>query len=546
MRSGRRAGIGSRGSGIEPRVPGIAVALALAVAITVPAPVLAQGSAHPGQPVYDRWCAGCHGVDGDGQGSSAAFMVPRPRDFTDALYQIRTTPSGALPTDADIMKVIDEGMPGTAMPGWDGVLSRSERESLVDYLKTFSRFFEMEDAPPALEVGSAPRATDDAIESGRRVYQQVECWKCHGQAGRGDGASAPTQTDDRGYPIRPADLTENWFFNGGGSVEAIYTRLITGLDGTPMPSFADLVEAGVITDDELWHLALYVRSLSPERTPRVRDVIRAGLVDGELPSTPDDEAWDGADRFYVPLVGQIILEPRWFAPTVDGVWVEALHNGQELAMRLTWHDPSQSPDPVWNDWLALVARHVEPAPDDGAGSAPDAFTIQFPSTMPEGRRLPFFLGGDTRESVYLWSWRSDRDGIEEALGRGVDQVEPLVRTETSPAAAAAFDEGRWRLVVRRTLASPEPERRIDMPTGTAIPVAFFARDGSNGETELRGSVSSWYYLWLDRPVAATVYVLPVVAALITALLGFLLVARAQRVHRRTSVSSEHETILEGA
>lgn len=538
--------VGRRFTGLGERLSRGLPALAMATALALPTMLTAQEAEHPGKAPYDRWCAECHGVDGDGQGSAAAWMLPRPRDFTDALYQIRTTPSGALPTDADIMKVIDEGMPGTAMPGWEGQLSRGEREGLVDYLKTFSRFFEAEDAPPAIEVGGAPRMTDEAIESGRRVYQQVECWKCHGQEGRGDGASAPTQTDEQGYPIRPADLSENWLFNGGGTVEDIYTRLLTGLDGTPMPSFADLVDGGVITEDELWHLAGYVRSLSPEKAPRVRDVIRAALVEGELPSDPADEAWEDVERFYIPLVGQIILEPRWFAPTVDGVWVEALHDGEELALRLTWHDPSESPDPAWDEWRALLARHVEPAPEEGAGSAPDAFTIQFPATMPEGRRLPFFLGGDSREPVYLWSWRSDREGIEEALGRGVAQVEPLPATPASPAAASAFDQGRWRLVVRRSLASSEPERRIAMPTGTAVPVAFFARDGSNGETELRGSVSSWYYLWLDEPVAARVYVLPVLAALITALLGFLLVARAQRVHRRTTVSTESETLLEGA
>src|SRR5690606_466951 len=182
----------------------LAISLALALA---PTPARGQGEGqgqgqgHPGKPIYDRWCAGCHGVDGRGEGEAAAYMLPRPRDFTRALYQVRTTASGGLPTDADLLRVIDEGMPGTAMPGWRTLLSRSERDALVDYLKTFSRFFGQGEPPQALAFGSAPRASEEVLREGREFYERIECWKCHGQAGRGDGPSAPTQADDAGFPI---------------------------------------------------------------------------------------------------------------------------------------------------------------------------------------------------------------------------------------------------------------------------------------------------------------------------------------------------------
>ncbi|HUE77019.1 MAG TPA: c-type cytochrome [Longimicrobiales bacterium] len=512
-----------------------------------PAPASAQEPAadHPGKPVYDQWCAGCHGVEGDGEGPSAAWMLPRPRDFTDALYQIRTTPSGQLPTDADILRMIDEGMPGTAMPGWESQLSQRQRNDLVNYLKTFSRFFAMEDAPPAIEIGRAPRMSEDAIAEGREIYQRVECWKCHGDAGRGDGASAPTQADDRDFPIRPVDLTENWLFNGGGSLEEIYTRLRTGLDGTPMPSFSDLVDAGVITDEQLWRLAGYVRSLSPERAPEARDVVRAGLADA-LPSSVDDEAWEDAERYYIPLVGQIVIQPRWFSPTVDGVWVQALHDGETLAMRLTWHDPSRSPDPLWEPWRESLARFMEPTEgEQPASHPPDAFTVQFPSVMPEGRDLPYFLGGDSRSPAYLWRWRSDRQGIEEAHSRGLGQAEALAPAEGAGlGGTAAFEEGAWTLVIHRRLESMEPERRIGFPTGEPIPIAFFAQDGSSGEAGNRGSISSWYFLHLDRPVAASVYVVPIAATLLTALLGVGVVAQARRAPR--SAEQDNTTLLEGA
>lgn len=506
-------------------------------------PAVAQDQ-HAGQAVYEKWCAGCHGVDGDGQGPAAAWMLPRPRDFTEALYQIRTTPSGALPTDADIRRIIDRGMPGTTMPGWEDHLSRAERDALVDYLKGFSRFFEMEDAPPPLEIGSAPGASADALEEGRRIYQEMECWKCHGQQGRGDGPSAPTQTDDAGYPIRPVDLTENWMFNGGGTVEDIYTRLRTGLDGTPMPSFADLVDAGVLTDEGLWNLAHYVRSLAPEEAPAVSDVVRAARMEGELPASPSDSAWAGIPRFYIPLVGQIIREPRLFSPAVDGVWVQAVHDQETLALRFVWHDPSRSPDPAWDDWRALLAQHLEPHEGGAAAAdAPDAFTLQFPTTMPEGRALPYFLGGDAGDPVYRWRWTSADEGVTEQLARGLTDAQPLPPGPGSPSAAAEFEAGEWRLAVRRPLASDDPERRLDLAVGEPIPVAFFIQDGSSGETDARGAVSSWYYLYLDTPVAATTYTLPIAAALLTALLGWALVARTRRAARRAP-EAEPRTVME--
>ncbi|MGH7550265.1 MAG: c-type cytochrome [Gemmatimonadota bacterium] len=513
--------------------------------------------AHPGQATYDRWCAGCHGAEGRGEGPAATTMLPRPRDFTTALYQIRTTPSGALPTDADILRVIDEGMPGTAMPGWRDQLSQERRESLVDYLKTFSAFFEDGEAPEPIAIGSPPGGGEQAIAEGREIYQKIECWKCHGQAGRGDGQSAPTLEDDAGLPIRAVDLTEGWNFNGGSSVEAIYTRLRTGLDGTPMPSFSDLIDAEVVTEEQLWRVAHYVKSLSPE-TPQVREVVRVALTEEELPTMPDDERWAEVERFYLPLVGQVIEEPRWFAPSVDGVWVQALHDGTDLVVLVTWHDPSQSPDPDWQEWKAKIEAAMSPPDDTAAAVTPadtaaamppadttaavtpapqggqlqlgdpsDSLVLQFPPTIPEGMERPYFLMGSASDPVYLWVWSSGREGAREAVARGLAELQPLPG-EPILTAEAKFTEGAWRLLIRRPLRGEEVEGRLQFETGRAIPMAVFAWDGSNSEAGHQGSISTWYFLYLDRPTGGGVYVWPVLATLLTVGLGLVLVNRAQR------------------
>ncbi len=171
----------------------------------------AQDGDDLGEVTYVKWCAGCHGVDGTGNGTGAEYMLPRPRDFTEARYQIRTTASGELPTDDDILAIIDRGMPGTTMPGWENLLSDDEKEALVEYLKSFSRFFTPDEVPQPLDFGGATRVNDDVLAEGERLFREVaDCASCLGEGGRGDGESSPTLTaDETDLPIRAADLTEN-------------------------------------------------------------------------------------------------------------------------------------------------------------------------------------------------------------------------------------------------------------------------------------------------------------------------------------------------
>jgi mono/diheme cytochrome c family protein len=513
----------------------MALVIVFAAASALPARSLsAQDGDDLGQVTYDRWCAGCHGVDGTGDSDGAGYMLPRPRDFTQALYQIRTTASGDLPTDDDILNIIDVGMPGTTMPGWEELLSDDERQALVQYLKTFSRFFGPDEAPQPLDFGGATRSSADVLAEGERLFREVaDCAACHGDGGRGDGESSTTLEDDSGFPVRAADLTENWLFNGGGDVEDIYRRLLTGLNGTPMPSLADVVAAGVITNDQLWAIAHYVRSLSPEDPPGITEVVRGVLFeDVPLPASVEDEAWEGVERAYLPLVGQIIVMPRWFDPRVDGVWVQAAHDGETVAVRVSWSDPNNSPDPLWADFKSQVISLMQPKEGDpqDEGPTPDQLMVQFPMQMPEGMERPFFLRGDNRRPVYLWQWQSDRDDALEGEARGVG-TEAFQSEGQDLTVDVSHADGQWQVMFTRPLVT-EDEGDLDFVTGEAIPMALFAWDGDNGESGTRGSVSSWYYLFLEDPTPATVYVAPALAMMLTAALGFLVVGRAQKRARK--------------
>src|SRR2546430_9567521 len=204
----RETGNGKRGWPVSSRRR-VCLAVFLALA-RVPFPVsrvlTAQDTTH-GKAVYVKWCAGCHGDTGAGDGPAASHMLPRPRDFTGAIYRIRTTASGQLPTDQDVLRSIDEGLPGTAMPAWKDRLSDRERRDVLAYLKTFSAFFQdtsQHIVPLAFSKEPGGARSAEALKVGRQFYDSIGCWKCHGKAGRGGGPPpAARKNGPRGARLAP-------------------------------------------------------------------------------------------------------------------------------------------------------------------------------------------------------------------------------------------------------------------------------------------------------------------------------------------------------
>ena len=218
------------------------------------------GNPKHGKELYQRYCIFCHGQYGDGRGDSAAYLSPRPRDFTRARFKCRSTPSGSLPLDQDLYDTISRGIHASGMPSWKPLL-RQDRVDLIAYIKTFSSAFKEEKPVPALSIPPEPPASTESIQRGAALFQSMNCWSCHGKEGRGNGPSAITLTDSEGYPIMPFDFTSGLHFKCGDSDEAIFRDLLTGLDGTPMPSFADAMKP-----DQMWDVVHYIHSLSEKRS----------------------------------------------------------------------------------------------------------------------------------------------------------------------------------------------------------------------------------------------------------------------------------------
>lgn len=214
-----------------------------------------QGDPVKGKVVYTRYCVSCHGDRGNGAGEFAEWITTKPRDYRQGTFKWRSTPSGALPTDADLDKTIRDGIYGTFMPPWYAIGDHNRRD-VIAYLKTFSARWTTEKVPPPITIPADPGYTDVSVKRGRAVYEKSNCAQCHGQEALGDGPSAHELKDDWGNSIVPYDLTQG-HIKCGDRGEDIYRVFITGLNGTPMPSFSDS-----ISPEEAWDLVHYIQSLS--------------------------------------------------------------------------------------------------------------------------------------------------------------------------------------------------------------------------------------------------------------------------------------------
>jgi DMSO reductase family type II enzyme heme b subunit len=496
-----------------------------------------------GRRLYLTYCSQCHGDNGDGEGPATPFLSPSPRDFTTGKYKVRTTPSGTLPTHQDLVNIIRRGMPYTSMPGWPG-LSNRELADLAYFITTFSPdFSNAENAPQPVPLPSAPRATAESIELGKRLYQEIDCAQCHGTLGRGDGPSAPTLTDDWGHPIRAADLTQPWTFRGGSSREDIFRTMRTGFNGTPMPSFVD-----AMTDEQQWAITDFIVSLSGSREPGYSTVVVARHVLESIDLERGTEIFESAPVARFPIVGQIVEPGRSFHPRTTSVTVQAIYDAESIAFLVRWHDMSaqrtgtngpslpvppeeetaapgagesirgegEAGEGIWGEaeagasiWgeqevaappasqepVASIWDEAEAEPAAPLSEFSDAVAIQFPSRVPTGARKPYFIFGDAQNPVDLWFF--DLAGTEpfQFTGRGSADVEPNDTGDLT--GVASYAEGEWSVIFKRPL---RPTLGAPFVPGAFMPVAFSVWDGLSRERGNRRGLTTWYSLYVEPEV----------------------------------------------
>ncbi|MGE5181790.1 MAG: c-type cytochrome, partial [Acidobacteriota bacterium] len=252
------------------RVSRIAVVLVIAGAAMAAgrrdAPVSHDPHALPGWPLYERYCATCHGDRGDGKGPASPYTWGRPRAFASGNYEWRSTAIGQPPSDDDLKLAITYGARGTSMPAFGEVLPPADIAQLVEVVKAFApATFSHAGAPVAL----GPARPADAAR-GAYLWTQLACDKCHGARGEGDGPAAKAM-DEPPYdlvrePLRRPRAADDL----QARRRAAALSVATGLAGTAMPGYA-----GQIADADVWALADQVVALYTKPAPRP-----LGAIDG--------------------------------------------------------------------------------------------------------------------------------------------------------------------------------------------------------------------------------------------------------------------------
>ena len=213
-----------------------------------------------GRYVYEQHCIVCHGARGDGRGEMADSVGVKPRSFASGLFKYRSTPWGKLPTTEDLLRTVRNGRTGTAM-GMFTHLTDEQQRAVVEYIKFFSaRWRKAENHAAPLPLPPQPTWLTDEREldlhaaAGKPVFQAI-CAACHGPDGDGKGVAAVTLKNNDVAPAAPADLRLKHLRSGDEPID-IFRTLATGLNGTPMVSFADS-----LSDTQKWDVIAHILTL---------------------------------------------------------------------------------------------------------------------------------------------------------------------------------------------------------------------------------------------------------------------------------------------
>ncbi|MBI3462200.1 MAG: c-type cytochrome [Planctomycetes bacterium] len=515
---------------------------------TAPTPQAEQSSFALGKELYANYCAACHGETGDGIGPAARFLYPKPRNFREGRFRLVST-ANRVASDNDLMRVITRGMPGSAMFPF-GHLTDVERRALVAHVRHLARsgveqqlreqLAELgEDVDPkelAIQVDELTlpaeplqlpadwsAITQESVVRGRQLYVKQACVSCHGETGKGDGVQE--QRNDDGTPTRPRDLTRG-IFKGGREDLHLYARTLLGMPGTPMPSSANL-QAGEIAD-----LIHYTQSLSdPSQAAKVehqRRQVVASRVGDTLPDEIPESAWEASQ----PV--QIVVSPLWWRDHADAdLRVQALHDGQSLAVRLSWNDAAPNHDSVriqdFEDMAAVQwfrgarepflgmggagapvevwvweadwqADHVEYADVDTV--YPDMAVDLYPLEKPAEGARPHATQQQPKE--FLTGWAAGNllsDPTRGLIGNslqatGFGSLTTLPRVSQSVGASGKWNSGRWNVVLRRPL-QVAADAGLPLAPGEKLSIAFAIWDGAARDRNGQKLVSIWHDLELS-------------------------------------------------
>ena len=135
-----------------------------------------------GRAAFVTHCVHCHGTAGAGDGPTAKYLFPAPRNYLPGVYKFTSTGNGT-PSRADLTKVLREGIPGTYMPAFSPhALDDAEIAAVVEYLRwlsmrgQFARSLVAFSEPLWGETAVAERLAEDETTAETLLEELVEGW----------------------------------------------------------------------------------------------------------------------------------------------------------------------------------------------------------------------------------------------------------------------------------------------------------------------------------------------------------------------------------
>jgi mono/diheme cytochrome c family protein len=432
-----------------------------------------------------------------------------------------------LPTDDDLLYTVTRGMPGSSMPSFT-YLSEAERRDAVAYIKYLTayvdasgkrvnRFVEAASSgglAAPISVPPEPPVSVQSLAEGTRLFSKLQCVTCHGETGAGDGPNAPSLKDTQGLYLPPRDFNTG-AFRGGHTGKDLFTRIATGLAGTPMVAF----DNKVMNDQERWALVHYIQSLR-RKDVDVSDMlaptdgtIHAPRMTRKLPVDPADPIWESMDPT------RVTLNPLWpEKDTIYAVAIRAVHDGKRLVVHCTWRDPIADGAPVriqdFQDAIALQFSLNGNTPFLGMGDAKNPVNIwqwkagwqqDVEGDRPDVAQLYPAMHADT---YFATSYRTAVDAgnlisaphkspIENATARGFGTFKSRPASAQNVDGKGLWRDGSWSVVFIRNLKAKDAED-VKLIAGKPVPIAIAVWDGQNRDRNGRKLISNWQKLILEK------------------------------------------------
>lgn len=106
-----------------------------------------------GRGLYMQHCMHCHGYSGGGDGPTAKYLNPLPRDYRLGKFKFTSTTTQSKASRDDLKRTIEKGIPGTYMPAFVPMLKETEIDDIIEYVRWLALRGEIEQRMAILLAG---------------------------------------------------------------------------------------------------------------------------------------------------------------------------------------------------------------------------------------------------------------------------------------------------------------------------------------------------------------------------------------------------------